>query len=253
MAARIYVGTCGFAEARKRLFQAFDVLEVQQTFYQPPQLETAKRWRQEAPPAFLFTLKAWQLITHAASSPTYRRLREPLTPTQRACCGGFQLNELTWWAWRRTSEIAKTLRAKAVVCQTPPSFNPEPANLERMRQFFREVPRGPWRIVFEPRGEGWDAKVLKPLLWELDLIHGTDPFLAPSLSEDFHYFRLHGRPAYAYGYRYTAEDLEQLVKMLPTQGTVFVLFNNASMAADARRFKALLEARRCFLPYTDTL
>lgn len=226
--------------SRARLLRTFDALEVQQTFYQPPRLETASRWRQEAPQAFQFTLKAWQLITHPAQSPTYRRLRARLRPEQLALCGGFQLNPLTCWAWQRTLEIAGALKAAAVVCQTPPSFHPEPANLERMGRFFREVPRGPWKIVFEPRGPGWDEGVLRPLLSALDLVHGTDPFLAPSLGEDFHYFRLHGRPAYAYGYRYSAEDLAQLKQRLPARGTVFVLFNNASMAEDARRFKALL-------------
>lgn len=240
----IYIGTCGFAEARRRLFRDFDVLEVQQTFYQPPRLETANRWRKEAPQAFLFTLKAWQLITHSAKSPTYRRVRERLTPAQLRLCGGFQLNEVTLWAWRRTFEIAQVLKAAAVVCQTPSSFHPEPSNLEQMRRFFREVPRGAWKIVFEPRGEGWDEKVLGPLLETLDLVHGTDPFLARPLSRNWHYFRLHGKLAYTYAYRYSDEDLVRLAKMLPAQGTVFVLFNNAFMAADARRFKALLTGRR---------
>jgi uncharacterized protein YecE (DUF72 family) len=239
---RVYVGTCGFVETRARLFRDFEVLEVQQTFYQPPRLEIARRWRQEAPQAFKFTLKAWQLITHSARSPTYRRLRERLSPEQLACCGGFKLNPLTRWAWQRTVEIAEALRADAVVCQTPPSFHPEPVNLERIEKFFREVPRGTWKIVFEPRGTGWDEKRLKPLLEALNLVHGTDPFLAPSLGEDFHYFRLHGRPAYAYNYRYSDEDLVQLKQSLPAQGTIFVLFNNTTMAADARRFKALLQA-----------
>lgn len=240
----IHIGICGFAEARRRLFRDFDVLEVQQTFYQPPRLETATRWRQEAPPGFQFTLKAWQLITHSAKSPTYRRLRERLTPEQLGLCGGFQLNDVTLWAWQRTFETAQILKAAAVVCQTPPSFHPEPSNLEQMRRFFREVSRGSWKIVFEPRGKGWDEKVLRPLLETLDLVHGLDPFLTRPLSRNWHYFRLHGRPTYTYAYRYSDEDLEQLEGMLPGQGTVFVLFNNVSMTVDARRFKARLTGRQ---------
>ena len=76
---KIFVGTCGFAEAQQRLFRDFTVLEVQQTFYQPPRVSTAQRWRSTAPNDFIFTLKAWQLITHEATSPTYRRLKEPLS------------------------------------------------------------------------------------------------------------------------------------------------------------------------------
>jgi uncharacterized protein YecE (DUF72 family) len=55
------------------------VVEVQQTFYEPPADTTIRRWRARAPAAFEFTLKAWQLITHEPSSPTFRRLKRPLT------------------------------------------------------------------------------------------------------------------------------------------------------------------------------
>jgi hypothetical protein len=43
-------------------------VEVQHTFYQSPQISTLKKWPKEAPPDFEFTLKAWQLITHTATS-----------------------------------------------------------------------------------------------------------------------------------------------------------------------------------------
>jgi uncharacterized protein YecE (DUF72 family) len=71
----IKVGCCGFPVKRETYYHTFQVAEVQQTFYQPPLLATGKRWREEAPPDFEFTMKAWQLITHEPSSPTYRRLR----------------------------------------------------------------------------------------------------------------------------------------------------------------------------------
>jgi len=57
----------------KGYFGRFGLVEVQQTFYKMPKLETAARWRQQAPSDFEFTLKAWQLITHPSVSPTYRR------------------------------------------------------------------------------------------------------------------------------------------------------------------------------------
>jgi uncharacterized protein YecE (DUF72 family) len=69
--ARIRVGCCGFALAQPRYFRTFRLLEVRQTFYQPPRLATLQRWRQQAPPGFEFTLKAWQLITHEPTSPTF--------------------------------------------------------------------------------------------------------------------------------------------------------------------------------------
>lgn len=66
------IGTCGFAESHAATFRDFGIVEIQQTFYQPPRDTTAEKWRAEAPQDFVFTLKAWQLITHEAASPTYR-------------------------------------------------------------------------------------------------------------------------------------------------------------------------------------
>ncbi|HUW19226.1 MAG TPA: DUF72 domain-containing protein [Sedimentisphaerales bacterium] len=42
------VGCCGFPVARPEYFEQFSLVEIQQTFYQPPQPDTAKRWRDQA-------------------------------------------------------------------------------------------------------------------------------------------------------------------------------------------------------------
>lgn len=49
----------------REYFERFSIVEVQQTFYEPPARSTLLRWRESAPQGFEFTLKAWQLITHA--------------------------------------------------------------------------------------------------------------------------------------------------------------------------------------------
>ena len=69
----IRVGCCGFPRARSEYYKAFQLVEVQQTFYHPPALKTVEKWRSDAPGDFEFTLKAWQLITHEFKSPNYRR------------------------------------------------------------------------------------------------------------------------------------------------------------------------------------
>jgi len=53
----------------KDYFTQFKLVEVQQTFYKMPKLDTALGWRQEAPSDFEFSLKAWQLITHLSLPP----------------------------------------------------------------------------------------------------------------------------------------------------------------------------------------
>ena len=54
------------------------------------------------------------------------------------------------------------------------------------------------------------------------------------------YFRLHGRPAYHYRYRYTDAELSALRDMLSNAWPNRVLFNNDRMADDAKRFIRLL-------------
>lgn len=238
---RIAVGTCGFAESQARTWQDFDLVEIQQTFYEPPRTATARKWRASAPERFFFTLKAWQIITHEAGSPTYSRLRTPLDARARRQAGSFRWNPVTRMAWERKLEIALALEARALLFQTPARFLPTEENLDRLRTFFTRIERPPcMRMVFEPRGEAWTDEILRPLLAELSLVHAVDPFLRRSLGRGLRYFRLHGKSAYHYGYKYTDADLETLRGMLSRAWPNWVLFNNASMAEDARRFRQLI-------------
>src|SRR4051794_34028871 len=149
----VRVGLCGFTMAFADYVREFAVVEVQQTFYEPPRDATLMRWRRQAPLRFEFTLKAWQLVTHEASSPTYRRLRRPLSAHERHDCGSLRTTPIVLEAWQRTLACAALLRATAVLVQCPRSFRPTPENADRMRAFFGTVPRPPGvRILWEPRG-----------------------------------------------------------------------------------------------------
>src|SRR5918911_5732946 len=97
----VKVGLCGAGMALASYAQRFRVLEVQQTFYEPPREATLRRWRAEAAPDFEFTIKAWQLVTHDATSPTYRRLRRPLAVADRELVGSFRLTAPVLRAWER--------------------------------------------------------------------------------------------------------------------------------------------------------
>ena len=94
----VWVGCCGWAAAPARYVQQFRTIELQSTFYQPPALDLAARWRRDVAQDFRFCLKAWQLITHPASSPTYRKLRAPLSERSKRAAGGFQPTDEVWRA-----------------------------------------------------------------------------------------------------------------------------------------------------------
>lgn len=239
MKTKIRVGTCGFAESHGATFKDFGIVEVQQTFYQPPRVATAERWCEQASDDFIFTIKAWQLLTHEATSPTYRRLREQLSDSELAKAGGFKWNPVTRMAWCRTLEFAESLQAEAVVFQTPPSFLPTRENLRRIDRFFEVIDRQGRRMVFERRGNAWTDKIVRRVITDLTLVHALDPFLRRPVGRGMRYFRLHGKPAYHYHYRYDSADLSALRDMLSSWDN-WVLFNNDNMADDARRFIRLL-------------
>src|ERR687889_736397 len=171
----VRTGCSGFRSSRESYYGLLDSVEVQHTFYQPPQVSTLKRWREEAPRGFEFTVKAWQLITHAASSPTRRRLKRKLTEEEKEGAGSFRPSEIVNEAWELTRECAAALRARAVLFQCPASFRPTAENVENMRAFFRKAERGSAKFCWEPRGD-WPRALVKELCDELELWHVVDPF-----------------------------------------------------------------------------
>jgi uncharacterized protein YecE (DUF72 family) len=215
-----------------------DAVEVQHTFYQPPQISTLKKWREEAPTGFEFTLKVWQLITHQSSSPTYRRLKRQLSAEEKEGTGSFRPSEIVAEAWELTRECAAALGARALLFQCPASFRPVRENVENMRRFFRGAGRAGLTFCWEPRGD-WPRELVKELCEELGLWHTVDPFAERTLTPGRCYFRLHGRK----GWRYKYEDgeLEELYSMLPRDAVSYVFFNNIEMRDDAVRFKEIVE------------
>jgi uncharacterized protein YecE (DUF72 family) len=219
--------------------QRFPVVEVQQTFYQPPQIQTLERWRAAAPPAFEFTLKAWQLITHEARSPTYKRLKRELDEAERAQCGAFRLTKIVKEAWAVTLACAGALEARRILFQCPARFTPTPENVSRMRRFFASIEpdSGGLQFLWEPRGD-WPNELVRTLCRELNLVHVVDPFKARTQTPEQCYFRLHGRREK--GFTHATEELEELLTMLPSETTSYVLFNNVRMLDDAIKFQELM-------------
>ncbi len=237
----VRVGCCGFPVARARYFENFEVVELQSTFYQLPREETPERWRAAAPEAFEFTVKVPQLITHEASSPTYRKLKEKLSPEARGRVGSFRPTEEVFSAWERTLTLCHKLRARVALFQSPPSFSPTPEHKKNLKAFFGTIERGGLILIWEPRGDWKEGEVLE-LCQELGLVHGVDPFTSKPLWGEPRYFRLHGRGGYRY--EYSDEELVELKEMLVNAGGGYVLFNNVFMFEDAQRFKKLLRGQR---------
>jgi uncharacterized protein YecE (DUF72 family) len=234
----VKIGCCGFRSSRESYYELLPAVEVQHTFYQPPQISTLKRWRSEAPAGFEFTLKAWQLITHQASSPTHKRLKRQLTDAEKEGAGFFKPSEIVNEAWDVTRDCAAALEAKTVLFQCPARFQPTGENIENLVKFFKEKDRAGLTFCWEPRGN-WPRELVKQLCDELDLWHVVDPFSDSTVTPKKCYFRLHGRRGWRY--RYEDSELEELRSMLPKRVVSYVFFNNVGMLQDAQRFKQLVE------------
>lgn len=255
MRTRATIGTSGFGIGRAKYVELFSCVEIQHTFYQPPKISTLERWSEQAPPDFEFVLKAWQLITHDAKSPTYRRLKKQLSESEKQEAGYFRATPIVQQAWETTLACANILQAKTILFQCPASFKQTAENISNMEEFFRNLDRKQSRsrlnFCWETRGE-WDPQVVKRLCDDLNLWHVVDPFQSKSVTPNRCYFRLHGRGGWRY--EYDESELRELAAMLSdssSSGTVatglaqaerpYVFFNNVRMTQDALRFQAILD------------
>lgn len=240
MESNIQIGTCGFGRVKRPDYvMLLPVVEIQHTFYEPPQIATLEKWRADVPDGFEFTIKAWQLITHEASSPTYRRLKKELSEKEAAEVGFFKPTDIVNEALKTTLACAKALRARTVLFQCPARFQPIPENILNLKRFFSNIDRGKLNFAWEPRGKLWEDAVIKDICDELDLWHCVNPFARPTVTPDNCYYRLHGIPRWRYTYE--EDELDELVSLLPSDRLSYVFFNNITMKDDAVRFKKIVE------------
>lgn len=238
MGARI--GNCGWSYMRvgdfknltRRPFrtklqayaQVFDLVEVNSTFYRIPKLGTAEKWREEADQVnkdFEFTVKVSQIITHKDV-----------------------FEKSAFWAFEQMKEIARALRCRVLLFQSPASFKPSKENLEKARRFFRKIKGNGLTLVWEVRwAKDWTREIVKKLFGELEINQCVDPFRQGCFySRDLVYYRLHGfgRPS-MYNYNYSRKELGELAeKTKKEKKPVFVLFNNSYCYQNALDFGKLL-------------
>ena len=199
----------GLPQARWFAFYArhFDTVEVNNTFYRLPPPGTFHRWREGAPPGFLFAVKASRFLTHI------KRLREPEAPLHTFL------------------ERARGLGAHLgpVLYQLPPRF---PADPERLARFLALLPPD-LRHAVEFRDPSWFREEVYDLLRRhrvafciYDLPGQECPRV---LTAPFLYLRFHGADL-LYAGRYTEEQLEEWAEWLrglpPWVEEAYIYFNN---------------------------
>ena len=241
MNSEIRIGTCGFRMNKHEYSDLLKCVEIQHTFYQPPQVKTLEKWRAEMPADFEFTLKAWQLITHESTSPTYKRLKKKLTEKEADESGFFKPTDIVAEGLETTLACARALGARTILFQCPAKFRQTTENIANMKKFFKKAKRGELNFAWEPRGP-WEDKVVRKICTDLDLWHVVDPFVKRTVTPDKCYYRLHGIGGWRY--RYEDGELDELVSLLPEESLSYVFFNNNVMTEDAMRFTRVIRAER---------
>src|SRR5437016_4157490 len=111
--------------------ERFPTVEINNSFYRLPSEQTFRNWRAQAPPEFVYAVKASRYITHL------KRLKDPKEPV-----------ELFWSRAKLLGE-----RLGPILFQLPPRFPADPARLEA---FLRTLPND-MRAAFEFRDRSWET------------------------------------------------------------------------------------------------
>jgi uncharacterized protein YecE (DUF72 family) len=219
--------------------RGFPAIELQSTFYKLPMVSTAQRWRKVAP-NLVFTLKAFQGVTHPADSPTWKSKKE-LKGVDPAEVGLLRISKFTRGVWEKTEELADILDAKVIVIQLPPKYDYSSRNVARLRTFLSTVSTSRIPAV-EFRHKSWLDKfheasgAIAP--WGGILV--TDPLKVDPPNQPLQYHRMHGRDGFVnYRYKYTINELEQLEQRVE-KSKAYVFFNNLTMEEDAKNFLRIM-------------
>ena len=243
MAGKIHIGTSGwhykhwlgtwypegtrpneqFAYYRER----FQTVEINNSFYRLPSLETFAAWRKAAPRGFLYSVKASRYITHM------RKLLEPEQSFEKF--------------WTHVAVLKEKLGP--ILFQLPPRWN---INTERLAHFLAALPKKR-RYAFEFRNATWYHDEVYALLNEHDCafcIYELAGHLSPpAVTSSFVYVRLHG-PGAKYAGSYDDAQLKSWARKCRAHARkgrdVFLYFDNdeAGYAAfNAQRLRELVDKK----------
>ena len=233
----------------------FNTVEINSSFYRPPDPRIAANWANAVPEGFLFSVKLWQKFTHP--------------DMYQAATGQEAVISLADVDLFKSSiePIAVAGQLGALLAQFPPGFTNTRQNQRTLREVveaFRD-----YRLAVELRHRSWsDDAATARLLREsgTSWVRIDEPRFSSSVAQelpqtaDFSYFRMHGRNREMwwkgnvetrYKYLYSPEEITQLSEQLKRagqHGLTFVYFNNHWQAYAPRNAIDMIKALQ--LPLT---
>jgi uncharacterized protein YecE (DUF72 family) len=186
-----------------------------------PKPGTLAKWRQRLPEGFELALRA--------PDPCWQSPGGPLRPSSELDAG------LGW-----LSEAADALQASMIVVATGPTVTTGARDRERLREYFRRIPRTEDRlIVWRPSGL-WEPETVQMMASVLSVVGGFDAIDDPAPSSDVLYASL-----LAEGFRrsFSHALLLEVLDKLQSSGAsrAFVTVESGQSFREARLLQALSE------------
>jgi len=214
--------------------QYFNSVEINSSFYRPPNPGYVYNWTRKVPAGFLFSVKLWQKFTHP-------KMFKEATGRDAA----ISLADIDIFK-KSIDPLVESGKMGALLAQFPPSFK----NDDFSRQIIMAVIKafGDYRLAIELRHRSWsdDPNTIQLLAggktcWVQIDEPGFETSIARQLplTSDTAYFRFHGRNAEnwwrgdnetRYKYLYSADEIEELAQKVKAASRkaklTFAFFNN---------------------------
>jgi uncharacterized protein YecE (DUF72 family) len=273
--AKIYIGTSGWSYPKgegtwkghfyptgkidelEYYSQFFNTVEINSSFYRPPNPGYVYNWVKRVPRDFLFTVKLWQKFTHP-------KMYEEATGEVAA------ISQDDVDLFKRSLEpLARHGKLGALLAQFPPSFKNDGSGQQIMEAVIRTFKE--YRLAVELRHRSWsDDENTARFLRENNVawVQIDEPKFQSSIAaevpvtSDMAYFRFHGRnkemwwkgdSETRYQYLYSSDEINELadkVKAASEQTNLaFALFNNHWQGYAPRNAVDMMKALK--LPFTE--
>ena len=230
--------------------QFFNTVELNSSFYRPPNPGFVHNWVKKTPKNFLFAVKLWQKFTHP------KMFKEATGEDAVIAQRDVDLFK------KCLEPLAKAGKLGALLAQFPPSFKNDAYGQQVLRALARAF--GDYQLVVELRHRSWsDDAHTAALLRENHIAwvqidepkFNTSVAVETPVTSDIAYFRFHGRNAkdwwsgdgeIRYRYHYNESEIAELAERIKTTAAkvrmLFAFFNNHWQAYAPRNANDLKKA-----------
>lgn len=204
--------------------KAFNFVEVNCTFYQMEKLDLVKSWRKFVPKSFEFSVRCNKKLTHELK---------------------FESTQEVFNIFDQMVTICNILNAEFLHFQTPPLFDFNQSNIEKVTSFFSSIKKTNLNYVLEIRNPDPLNSSFVKSLQDLGIIHCVDLLkgVEPIFQSDVLYTRIFGKGFHNI-YQPSDSELMQIDKTASKDGikkSLIVMHSN-KMFKDAARLRIYKES-----------